>query len=158
MLKHVIPVLIVFGLIAGPVSADAQTAEIEGTAVALDGATLGITPANGGKTITVRVWAIDAPDMNVWPWGPRSRGTLDLFLRNYENRVVCTPMGKDEMAVVGKCRMLAEDRDQELDIGEIMVRSGYAIENRAVGKGVYGRAETEAWRNNLGVWAKFWAK
>ena len=39
-----------------------------------------------------------------------------------------------------------------------MIRSGYAVEDRVISKGVYQDEEETAWRNNLGVWAKFWAR
>jgi endonuclease YncB( thermonuclease family) len=156
LLKSFLTVALAVSVLAGPVRAAEK--EIVGKAVALDGATLRVTPDGAKKPVTVRISAVEAPEMSVWPWGPRARGTLDLFLRNYDSRVACTPKGQDELMLVGQCRMVADNREQELDVGAIMVRSGYAVENRAVGGGVYSKAEVDAWRNNLGVWAKFWAK
>ena len=154
MLKYLVAALLVSGLVSGA----AIGQDIKGTALALDGDTLLVTQESDGVAVTVKLWGIDAPDMMVWPWGPRSRGTLDLFLRSHEHQVICEQRGNAANAVIGKCRLIADSPDNDLDAGTIMIRSGYAVENRAVSKGAYQDEEASAWRNNLGVWAKFWAK
>jgi endonuclease YncB( thermonuclease family) len=150
MLKYLVAALLV--------SSAAFGQEIKGKAIALDGGTLLVTQNGGGKAVTVKIWGIDAPDMKIWPWGPRARGTLDLFLRSHERGVICERRGNAGNQIVGKCRMIADSGDNDLDVGKIMIRSGYAVEDRKIGKGAYQEAEETAWRNNLGVWTKFWAK
>ena len=154
MLKYLAAALLVSGLVSGA----AFGQDIKGKALALDGGMLLVTPDSGGTAVMVKLWGVDAPELAVWPWGPLSRGTLDLSLRSHEYRLLCEPRADSSSPVVGKCRLIADNADNDLDAGTIMIRSGYAVENRAVSKGFYQEEETSAWRNNLGVWAKFWAK
>ena len=51
---------------------------IEGKALALDGDTILLTKTDGTE-VKIRLWAIDAPEMAVWPWGPLARGEMDIL-------------------------------------------------------------------------------
>ena len=146
MLRYLVAALLVSSAAFGD--------EIKGKAIALDGSTLMVTQSGSGEAVTVKIWGIDAPDINIWPWGPRSRGTLDMFLRNHERGVVCEHRGNAGNQIVGKCRIIADIGGNDLDVGAIMIRSGYAIEDRGISKGAYREIELTAWRNNLGVWVK----
>jgi endonuclease YncB( thermonuclease family) len=150
MLKYLVAALLV--------SSAAFGQEIKGKAIALDGGTLLVTQDGGGKAVTVKIWGLDAPEMKIWPWGPRARGTLDLFLRSHERGVVCERRENAGNQILAKCRLIPDSGGNDLDVGAIMIRSGYAVEDRVISKGVYQDEEETAWRNNLGVWAKFWAK
>lgn len=123
---------------------------IEGTALALDGDTLLVTP-EGGKPVKVRLWAVDAPEMKVIPWGPFARVALDSWLKSSKGRVSCERRGRSHDRIVGLCLIPMPDGGR-VDLGERLIREGFAVEHRAFGGGFYQEAEFEAAMNAVGFW------
>ena len=134
---------LVFALLAGAASA---AEPIKGKALALDGDTLLLTKADGSK-VKIRLWAIDAPEMKVWPWGPRARAYLDSVIEANKFVVKCDPRGKSHDRIVALCRAQGI-----IDLGEMLIMEGLAVEHRGYGGGFYKLAETVARERKTGIW------
>ncbi len=127
---------------------------IEGKALALDGDTLIVTQADG-KEITVRLWAVDAPEMSVWPWGPRARAAIDGWLRLGNNEVQCEPKGQSYGRTVAYCTVESPSAfggKTRRDLGDDLIGWGLAVEWRSFGKGFYADSECFAIEERRGVW------
>ena len=133
-------------LLASPVAA--QDA-IEGKALrAIDGDTFIMETASG--EIAIRLWAVDAPELSDWPWGPRSKFTLEALLARGGLKVRCERKGKSHERTVAQC-LTSDGRD----LGAMMIRAGNAIEYHRFGKGVYRNDEKQAQQERSGIWRDF---
>lgn len=124
--------LLVIALAAAPAppatAAEKAKEHIVGTARALDGDTIMVTDA-AGKKHRVRLWGIDAPEMDS-PDGSgwASRAALDALLEEGENSVDCEHIDTDKYKrPVGHCRTTQGVR---LGLSVETVRSGWAVEHR----------------------------
>lgn len=107
----------------------------------------------GGET--VRLWGVDAPEGRqtcrdgkgaAYACGDVARARLRELTR--EAAVTCRQRDRDGYGrLVGQCS--ANGRD----LGEAMVRGGWAIEYRQFSNGAYSRAEAEARAARRGLWA-----
>ena len=129
-------------------AAPAMGQDIVGKALALDGDTILVTP-EGGKAVKVRLWAVDAPEMKLWPWGPLSRKRLDRILKRGGDLVRCARKGKSYDRVVAVCTNEQSfygpgrpGKIRTVDIGGSMIAYGYAVEHRVFGRGFYADSES----------------
>ena len=129
----------------------AELPEIEpGTAYALDGETL----MRGEQE--VRLFGIDAPEIEDVPLGPQARRALDHLLAG--RRIDCATKNKDRYGrVMAVCTVGAQD------IGRLMVRQGWAITDRRFTRD-YDLEERAAAAAGRGLWGApgghgtgFWA-
>lgn len=128
-------------------SADAQAQPLVGQATVVDGDTLELAGQR------VRLVAVDAPesdqscqfvDGQPWPCGRRAAFALaDLIGRRH---VTCTPTGRDRYR-----RVLARCRLGSADIGEWLVRHGWAVPYLDC-KDDYRPASHLAIRDKNGIW------
>lgn len=122
---------------------------ITGTAMALDGDTLLVTP-RGGKPVKVRLWGVDVPEMKNWPYGQWARGVLDELIEVVGADVRCSPQGKSHDRVVGRCWFTTTPPGNE--ISRALIRAGAAVEYRAFTNGAFLQDEEFARLNRKGVW------
>ncbi len=104
---------------------------------------------------TIRLEGIDAPELkqncysaddSIWRCGGEARNQLAKILRKGD--VKCEPQAKDRYGrTIARCSA----RDVP-DIGEAMVRAGWAINAAKIGEGKYAAAEEEARNAKRGVW------
>lgn len=120
------------------------SASIAGRAVAVDGDTLRI-----GET-RIRLLGLDAVEVdqtcsdakgNAWPCGREARAFLQDLTKG--NTTTCAADGRDRYR-----RVLARCSVQGADLGEQIVRAGWAVAELE-----YGVALAEARLNGRGVWA-----
>lgn len=121
---------------------------VRGAAAVVDGDTLVV------QRQRVRLWGIDAPELDQECGGPgarvacgkRARAKLAWFV---EGQVVwCVASLLD-----GYGRLVARCFNPAGDLGEMMVRSGWALTYRRYSGKAYAPAECAAWRGRDGVWA-----
>ena len=139
MTRWLIP-LLAFGL---PTAACAQRAEI------VDGDTLKVA----GETI--RLWGVDAPEGRQlcqdrrgvdYRCGDAAREHLQTLVGR--ETVTCRTRDRDAYGrVVGQCRV------GDVDLGDALVRSGWAVEYRQFSQGAYGAAEAQARAARRGLWS-----
>lgn len=150
--------ILILGLLAAP-ALPAAAAEIGGVitgkAVALDGDTLWLEDQR------VRLWGIDAPEMNDWPWGAWARGRLDSLLLSAKGEVHCGVIDLDRhKRPVAICKTVPEGKDLSL----VMLRAGFAVVYRrftvrALGDmiqiaALYNASEYAARGERLGIWER----
>ena len=73
-----------------------------GDMVALEGETLLHTDTNGSQ-IRLRLWAVDAPNMDAIPWGPSARAAIDKIFTMYDlDDLTCNQItiGADQWPIV----------------------------------------------------------
>ena len=126
-----------------------------GTAIALDGDTLLVTREDGSE-VTVGLWALDAPEMDVWPWGPRARAALDEWLALGEYAVICEPKGTSHGRIVARCivdspSIISPDGTKR-DLAADLIGWGLAVEQRTLGRGAYAGSECFAKQQRRGIW------
>ncbi len=138
-------------------ASQAQAQEkISGKAIALDGDTLLVT-TDANKAVKVRLWGIDAPEMQDWPWGPFARGVLDEVLQIVGNEIQCTTISKRDNRVIARCWL--KSNLNENDLSRVMVRSGAAVADRSYSMGAFLLDEKEARGLRNGIWsASAWDK
>jgi endonuclease YncB( thermonuclease family) len=120
---------------------------IQGVASVIDGDTLEI---HGER---IRIEGVDSPESDQvclrgeskWPCGRHAAGALDDLLR--DKTVSCLVIGKDKYR-----RNLGECRAGSTDIGDWMVRQGWAIAYRKYSER-YVAAEEEAHGAERNLWA-----
>jgi endonuclease YncB( thermonuclease family) len=120
-----------------------------GEIIALEGDVLRID----GKR--VRLWGIDAPEggqqclRDGKPWYPAPEATAALGrLVATVSRIDCTTMDRDRFG-----RAVALCRSNGVDIGQEMVRKGWAFDFRRYSGGAYGAVEARARNRKRGVWS-----
>ena len=146
-MKRIILAALGFVLMAGTASA---AEPIKGKALALDGDTILLTKADGTE-VKIRLWAVDAPEMKVWPWGQWARMQLDTIIDGAP--LECKPKGESRERVVAQCfRLPTPHISRRIDVGHYLIRLGVAVEYRTFGKGVYAEAELKAQKAKMGVW------
>lgn len=113
----------------------------------IDGDTVVVKPADGGKPAHVRLWGANCPEIT-WPAGQAAASAARKLMMN--QAVVITPMGRSYKRIVGKI-LLPDGRDA----AEEMIRLGWAKWSRkyAPAETKYQAAEAEAEAAGRGMWA-----
>lgn len=98
----------------------------------------------------VRLWGIDAPELKQKCGGAAcgivARDALQALVRG--RVVTCVQKDRDRyQRVVASCQVAGGD------LGELMVRSGNALDYRRYSKGRYRQAERDAEAQRAGIWA-----
>lgn len=153
-------------LLAAPAAAQ-KAKPFTGGGLALNGDTLLVN--KDGMPTQVRLWAIKAPDLGSWPWGPLARAALDDLLTTRGPTVTCKQRGIRQGRIVATCSIMGSiigrrGRKEGGDLGTYMVSLGLAVENRVhtnPGKGSlrlfyitpYTAWESKARTRRLGVWS-----
>lgn len=106
------------------------------------------TIRDGAAELTVRLYCIDAPELDQYPWGDRARAALGL---SSGDRVTLVRHGADRYG-----RVIAEIiRPDGQNVGLELVRAGHAaVYRRYCPAGAYYRAEDEARRAGVGIWRR----
>lgn len=146
-----------------PVGAQTLPETIGGTAVAVDGDTIDLTPLlpARGPVVRVRLWGIEAPEGDqtcngggptpVWPCGKMALAILSSTLQ-HASRVACTPQGYDKyQRIVGQC--LAVIDGAPVDLGRVMTRTGWALDAPAWSRTYYHRDQEHARARKNGIHA-----
>ena len=160
-MKHACRALLLAGaLAAGPAGTATAIEFLNGQAVAVTGDSIAVGSA-GHAPVTVRLWGIEAPAMSdIRDYGLYARAALDDLLRQQGTKVNCVLDRMDRSSAV--CHV------GTVDLGEAMLRTGWAIADRVVtladipgGDGersmraeTYHKAETLARAGRKGRWAK----
>ena len=113
-----------------------------------DGDTMRLTC--NGEHLQVRLYCIDAPELEQKPWGQESRNHLRAIT---PKRVLLIPHDQDRYGrTVGE--VLTDDPDRE-NLNLAQVRSGNAAVYRSFCEGdAYYQAEREAKRIRAGIWER----
>lgn len=143
---------------------------IEGAAEALDGDTIRMV-RESGKHLDIRLWGIDAPEMNTPDGsGLEARQMMDSLLLGHP--VGCRILGTDRhdrlLAICSVLRLVSIENVPDkkftvlVDIGKEMIAAGWAVEYRKVTRPVpagllysveaYAQAEAIARRERRGQW------
>lgn len=144
------------GLAATSASAAEPGDTITGTGVPLDGDTVRFVEilTDDGRPLDVRLWALDAPEMDNLPWGPYARAKLDKLVIG--KALSCDVVGQSGDRPVGVCTTEAGG-----DIAKAMLRAGWATVQRAYlmrpsvpsnRREAYLAAEETALRERRGLW------
>lgn len=104
----------------------------------------------GNRDVHIRLWAVDAPELANWPWGPRAKFTMESLVNMLGPNMRCETKGKSHDRIVAQCFS-----EKGGDLGAWMIRSGTAVEYERFGKGVYSEAESIARKNRHGIWHDF---
>ncbi len=108
----------------------------------------------GGEEI--RLWGIDAPEFfqtcrdtagKEYPCGRQAKEYLQGLIEQHAVRCEATARAKNETRIVARCFVGTDD------LGQQMVRGGWAVEYRYFSKGAYTAAELEAKNSHRGLWA-----
>ncbi len=127
-------------------------------------ALMGAAPARpgvvDGDTFTlgpdrIRLWGVDAPEGRqvcrdgrgeTYRCGDAARERLKALIGN--RRIDCRQRDRDQYG-----RSVSQCRAGGVDLGEAMVRAGWAVEYRTFSRGTYAAAEAEAKAAKRGLWA-----
>jgi endonuclease YncB( thermonuclease family) len=103
----------------------------------------------------IRLWGIDAPessqlcrgrDRRPYRCGALSANTLDAFTRG--KTVRCTPIDEDRYGrIVARCAV------GKIDLGQMLVSRGLAVEEPQYSRGRYAADQLAARRAGRGIWA-----
>jgi endonuclease YncB( thermonuclease family) len=127
----------------------ASPADLIGQASVIDGDTLEI---HGNR---IRLWGIDAPESSQlcrgedslqYRCGAKAANDLDAFING--RPVSCVPVSLDQYG-----RTVASCAVGGVDLGEWLVRNGYALDWPQYSKGKYGDAQRDAEHAGRGIWA-----
>jgi endonuclease YncB( thermonuclease family) len=103
----------------------------------------------------IRLWGVDAPEGRqvcrdgggqAYRCGDQARDQLKALIG--EGAVACQQRDHDQYG-----RSVAQCRAGGVDLGEAMVRAGWAVEYRTFSHGTYAAAEAEAKAAKRGLWA-----
>jgi endonuclease YncB( thermonuclease family) len=139
----------VIGLMMLLISGSAYSGDFAGQASIIDGDTLEI---HGTR---IRLWGIDAPESNQlcrsedslqYRCGARAANDLDAYIA--KRPVNCLPISPDRYG-----RTVATCSVGGVDLGDWLVRNGYALDWLQYSKGRYNGAEREAEHRGRGLWA-----
>lgn len=103
----------------------------------------------------VRLWGVDAPEGRQVCQDVRGRDYRcgDMARDRLKGLVGGRPIDCRERDRDGYGRMVAQCRVGGVDLGEAMVRAGWAVEYRQFSRGAYTAAEAEARAAKRGLWA-----
>ncbi len=125
--------------------------EFSGPAVVVDGSTIDI------KSNRFRVWGIDTPERGSWcysfgrRWKPLEDSTIAMRRCVQGKTVTCRTQSIER--VWFRQRHTAECwTDDGQDVGECMIRAGWATDYTCYSGGYYRDLETEARNKALGLW------
>jgi endonuclease YncB( thermonuclease family) len=130
-------------------SGSANSADMVGQASIIDGDTLEI---HGTR---IRLWGVDAPESSQlcrgedslqYQCGAKAANELDAFIAR--RPLSCLPISLDRYG-----RTVATCLVGGADIGDWLVRNGFALDWPEYSKGKYGAAEREAEQAGRGIWA-----
>ncbi len=96
-----------------------------------------------GRT-AIRIWGIDAPERDTPFYEPATHALRALL---HGQAVTCTPLDRSHERIVARC-LLGDGRD----VGEMMVRSGWAKDLPQKSGGAYHTQEQQARQQKLGMW------
>ena len=108
----------------------------------------------GGEEI--RLWGIDAPEFfqtcrnqagQDYSCGRQAKDNLRDLIGGRAIRCETTTRAKNETRTVARCFVGADD------LGQMMVRSGWAVEYQYFSKGVYTADELQAKNSKSGLWS-----
>jgi endonuclease YncB( thermonuclease family) len=127
----------------------AAARDLVGQASVVDGDTLDVHDER------IRLWGIDAPessqlcrgrDRRPYRCGALSANTLDAFTRG--KTVRCTPIDEDRYGrIVARCAV------GKIDLGQMLVSRGLAVEEPQYSRGRYAADQLAARRAGRGIWA-----
>ena len=122
-----------------------------GTATVVDGSSLDI------KSNRIRLWGIDTPERGAWcyrngqRWKPMDDSTVALR-RCIQGKTVTCRVQKVERSWF-RMRHTSECwTEYGLDLGECMIRAGFATDYTCLSDGYYRDLETEAKNKGVGLW------
>jgi endonuclease YncB( thermonuclease family) len=160
-LKHAFAALLLGGAVIAASALQAKAIEfVNGPAVAITGDRITVG-AVGHPNRTVRLWGIETPAMSDdRDYGLYARAVLDDLLRQHGPLVQCVTDSFDRSSAV--CRA------GPVDLGEAMLKTGWAVVDRRVTLAdvpggdserskralVYDEAEAQARAGSKGRWAK----
>lgn len=136
---------------AQPRSALSKGDLINGTASVVDGSSLDI------KSNRIRIWGIDTPERGAWcyrngsRWKPQDDSTAALR-RCLHGKMVTCRVQKVERSWFRLKHTSECWTDDGLDVGECMIRGGWATDHSCYSDGYYRDLETEAKNKRLGLW------
>jgi len=125
--------------------------EFSGTATVIDGATLDI------KSNRFRIWGIDAPERGAWcysydrRWKPMEDSKIALR-RCAEGKTVTCRIQKIDHVWFRQVHFSECWTGDGQDLGECMIRAGWATDYSCYSGGYYRDLETEARNKALGLW------
>lgn len=159
-LRHAFLALLTAGALAGSIQTASAIEFLNGQAVAVTGDSVTVG-AVGHPNATVRLWGIEAPPMSDdRDYGLYARAALDDLLREHGSLVKCVLDSFDRSAAV--CHA------GPVDLGEAMLKTGWAVADRTVTLAdvpggdserskraeAYHEAESQARAARRGRWAK----
>jgi endonuclease YncB( thermonuclease family) len=130
-------------------SGTAGAGDLAGQASIIDGDTLEI---HGTR---IRLWGIDAPESSQlcrgedsiqYRCGARAANDLDAFITR--RVVTCAPVSMDQYG-----RTVASCTVDGVDLGDWLVRNGFALDWPQYSKGRYDAAQRDAEHAGRGIWA-----
>lgn len=130
------------------ISAPALAGDLSGRASIIDGDTLEI------RDTRIRLWGIDAPESDqlcrdqessLYRCGAQAANDLDAFIAR--RMVSCMPMNLDQYG-----RTVATCTVGGADLGEWLVRGGYALDWPQYSRGRYHAAQHDAEHAGRGIW------
>ena len=104
---------------------------------------------------TYRLWGIDAPELNQicedqaktpYPCGRQAKEYLRKIMKGHDFHCTQESRAKSETRAVARCMI------DEKDIGQIMVRDGWATDYKYFSKGAYTLEENQARHFRAGLW------
>lgn len=158
--RHNLLVMLTLGILAMPVQPAGAIEFLNGQAVAVTGDSVAVG-AVGHPSVTVRLWGIEAPPMSDdRDYGLYARASLEDLLRMHGGQVKCVLDSLDRSSAV--CHA------GTTDLGEAMLRTGWAVADRTVTLAdvpggdserskraeSYHEAESQARAARKGRWAK----
>gem|GEM_PF-694802 len=143
--------LLIACLCAFPASAqdEASPTVLAGTARVVDGDTLELQ-ADGGTGARIRLFGVNAAELDDFPNGPIARATLLRIVG--DSALTCEVRGESYGRIVALCRL-----PDGTDIGEALIRAGHGLSARTFLRGtdegdVYEAAEVDAIDAGRGLW------
>lgn len=94
----------------------------------------------------LRLWGVDAPEENDFGY-EEAKSTLRNVVLNKTVTCTCRDIDRHGRSIV-MCQL-----ENGHDVGEILVRSGWALDYRKHTHGYYEKAEDTAKATGLGLWA-----
>lgn len=124
---------------------------ITGTAVVVDGSSLDI------KSNRIRIWGVDTPERGAWcyrngrRWKPADDATSALR-RCVQGKTVTCRVQNIERSWFRRRHTSECWTEDGQDVGECMIRGGWATDYTCFSDGYYRDLETEAKNKDMGLW------